>query len=104
MTPETYESILDRIRATPDTPAENIAECGYCHFKWDDTIPTELTPAPSGRCPNEYNHVFPDETEREILLDDLKTLVSAIPEEIQDDATYFASQRLLRFIENHSDK
>jgi hypothetical protein len=60
--PETYESILDRIRATEDTPQENIAECGHCHFRWDDTISTELTPAPSPRCPNEYNHVYPSET------------------------------------------
>ena len=60
MRPETYESILDIIRATPDTPKENIAECGECHFRWDDTIPTELTPAPSARCPNEYHHVYDD--------------------------------------------
>lgn len=62
MRQETYESILDSIRATPDTPAGNIAECGHCHFRWDDTISTELTPAPSARCPNEYNHIYVGDT------------------------------------------
>jgi hypothetical protein len=56
MTPETYATVLAEIRATPDTPPQNIAMCGACGFRWDDTKSTRLTPAPSARCPNEYNH------------------------------------------------
>jgi hypothetical protein len=52
----TYEAILDKIRATPATPRENVATCGACGFSWDDAISTSFTPAPSARCPNEYNH------------------------------------------------
>ncbi len=60
MTEETYNAVLGVIAANADTPAENIVTCGACGFAWDDTIPTGLTPAPSARCPNEYNH--PEET------------------------------------------
>jgi hypothetical protein len=56
MTPETYARVLAKIKATPGTPPMDIAECGSCGFKWDDTMSTSLTPAPSARCPNEYNH------------------------------------------------
>jgi len=56
MRPETYAAVLGEIRATPDTPEQNIAACGTCGFRWDDTIVTSLTPAPAARCPNEYNH------------------------------------------------
>jgi hypothetical protein len=57
MTQEAYENMLRAIAVTESTPPANVAECGACHFKWDDTISTAWTPAPSGRCPNEYNHV-----------------------------------------------
>lgn len=30
--------------------------CGHCGFTWNDALMTSLTPAPAGRCPNEYNH------------------------------------------------
>lgn len=30
-----------------------IATCGECGRSWDDSIPTGMTPAPSGRCPFE---------------------------------------------------
>jgi hypothetical protein len=30
-----------------------IVTCGNCGRSWDDTISTEWTPAPSGRCPFE---------------------------------------------------
>lgn len=32
------------------------ATCGTCGRSWDDTISTSMTPAPSGRCPFEYEH------------------------------------------------
>lgn len=56
MTPETYARVLESIRATESTPGKNVAACGSCGFRWDDTLSTDLTPAPAGRCPNEYNH------------------------------------------------
>lgn len=60
MTPETYARVLAEIEATPTTPRENVAVCGECGFAWDDTKSTSLTPAPSARCPNEYNHCDTD--------------------------------------------
>lgn len=57
---EAYEQVLAEIRATPGTPPGNVAECGTCGFRWDDTIVTSLTPAPAARCPNEYNHAEED--------------------------------------------
>lgn len=56
MSPETYDSILEFITATPATDQDAIATCGECGFRWNDRIATSLTPAPAGRCPNEYNH------------------------------------------------
>lgn len=57
MTPEAYARILALIAASDaNTDLRDIMECGVCGFRWDDSIPTELTPSPAGRCPNEYNH------------------------------------------------
>jgi hypothetical protein len=56
MTPKAYETVLRLIEATPETDPRNVAECGACGFRWDDAMPTTLTPAPAARCPNEYNH------------------------------------------------
>lgn len=41
----------------PDDPnAKAPTTCGTCGLTWDDAIPTQLTPVPSGRCPFEYFH------------------------------------------------
>lgn len=40
----------------PGEPAKDRATCGNCGRSWDDAIGTELTPAPSARCPFEYYH------------------------------------------------
>lgn len=42
-------------------------------------------------------------TQREQLLADLKLLVGLIPEEVQGDTSYFASQRLYEFINHHAE-
>lgn len=42
-------------------PVVALAQCGHCHFVWNDELSTQLTPPPSGRCPNEYNHVHMDD-------------------------------------------
>lgn len=68
MTPETYASVLDEIRATDETDPANVAECGACHFRWDDSVITSLTPAPSARCPNEYNHEEEEEKEEAVSM------------------------------------
>ena len=60
MTPWAYAQVLDEIRATEDTDPRNVAECGACGFRWDDSKSTALTPAPAARCPNEYNHECED--------------------------------------------
>jgi hypothetical protein len=36
--------------------AGTLATCGTCMRSWDDSIPTSMTPVPSGRCPFEYYH------------------------------------------------
>jgi hypothetical protein len=40
----------------PGQPATDPVTCGTCGRSWDDAIPTDWTPAPSGRCPFEYYH------------------------------------------------
>lgn len=48
----------------PLKPGENPpgkTTCGSCGLSWDDDKPTTWTPAPSGRCPFEYFHVYPKE-------------------------------------------
>ena len=42
-------------------PKVIVATCGHCGFSWNDALITSVTPTPSGRCPNEYGHVYPDE-------------------------------------------
>jgi hypothetical protein len=37
------------------------AQCGTCGISWNDAKPTGWTPAPSGRCPFEYDHDEYDE-------------------------------------------
>jgi hypothetical protein len=44
--PALARAVLDRRAAT----------CGTCNRSWDDTVSTSVTPAPSGRCPFEYEH------------------------------------------------
>lgn len=39
-------------------PIIEIVECGTCGFRWNDALITGITPAPSGRCPNEYGHDY----------------------------------------------
>lgn len=33
-----------------------IATCGHCGRSWNDAAVSSITPAPSGRCPFEYEH------------------------------------------------
>lgn len=40
----------------PAPPGADIVTCWTCHRSWDDSLPTSLTPAPSARCPFEYEH------------------------------------------------
>lgn len=43
-------------------PIVEVATCGTCGRSWNDAAISSVTPAPSGRCPFEYDH---DEPERE---------------------------------------
>lgn len=48
----------------PLKPGENPpgkTTCGHCNLSWDDDIPTEWTPVPSGRCPFEYFHIHDED-------------------------------------------
>ena len=45
----------------PNQPAEDRCTCGHCGLSWDDAICTGITPTPSGRCPFEYFHVYPED-------------------------------------------
>ncbi len=62
MTPETYSEVLRLIKPTESTDPASVATCGTCGFAWDDSVVTSITPAPAGRCPNEYNHTMNDDT------------------------------------------
>jgi hypothetical protein len=37
-------------------PVKDLATCGTCGLSWNDALMTERTPAPSARCPYEYEH------------------------------------------------
>lgn len=52
--------VLDARRYAARVPAADIVTCGACRRSWDDAVPTSLTPAPSARCPFEYDHDSPD--------------------------------------------
>ena len=45
----------------PGAEAKDRVTCGTCGLAWDDAIPTSWTPAPSGRCPFEYFHIYEPE-------------------------------------------
>lgn len=44
----------------PVSLAPGMTECGTCGRAWDDTIATEYTPVPAGRCPFEAFHNPPE--------------------------------------------
>jgi hypothetical protein len=39
----------------------DVVTCGTCGRSWNDAAISSLTPAPSGRCPFEYDHEPDDE-------------------------------------------
>ena len=41
----------------------DIATCGHCGRSWNDAAPSIWTPTPSGRCPFEYEHEYPEEVQ-----------------------------------------
>lgn len=41
--------------------AKDKATCGHCGLSWDDGEVTGITPTPSGRCPFEYFHLYPED-------------------------------------------
>ena len=49
----------DVVELAPEDPRATV--CGHCHRGWDDTVSTSVTPTPSGRCPFEYEHEYPEE-------------------------------------------
>lgn len=44
-------------------PKVDMATCGHCGRTWNDALGTSITPAPSARCPFEYEHVYEDDEE-----------------------------------------
>jgi hypothetical protein len=46
----------DKRRRGDELDPHDIATCGSCGRSWDDGQSTALTPAPSARCPFEYEH------------------------------------------------
>jgi hypothetical protein len=51
--------VLDADAYLREHPDADIATCGACMRSWDDAVSTSWTPAPSGRCPFEYEHELP---------------------------------------------
>lgn len=52
--------------------ARAVVTCGECGLSWDDTISTQYTPAPGGRCPFEAFHQM-DEPESEEVDEPIST-------------------------------
>lgn len=48
-------------------PDADVVTCGVCGRSWDNSVSTGLTPIPSGRCPFEYEHVYPEVPKREFV-------------------------------------
>jgi hypothetical protein len=57
---------LQKIAVPTDYPVQPLkvgehpkgeTQCGNCGLRWDDDIPTSMTPAPSARCPFESFHL-----------------------------------------------
>jgi hypothetical protein len=42
----------------PGQSAKDKTTCNTCGLSWDDGIVTEMTPAPSARCPFESFHIY----------------------------------------------
>ena len=42
-------------------PIVDVVTCGVCGRSWNDAAVSDRTPVPSGRCPFEYDHEYPDE-------------------------------------------
>jgi hypothetical protein len=57
-----HEPIPADFEVQPINPKDvaDWATCGYCGLSWDDGKITSMTPAPSGRCPFEYFHIYPE--------------------------------------------
>jgi len=45
----------------PEGTVADWCQCGTCERWWDDSLITSMTPAPSARCPFEYDHDNPEE-------------------------------------------
>ena len=56
------------VPVTPTHPGRvyAVVTCGECGLSWDDTVSTQYTPAPSGRCPFEAFHEMDEPDEDEI--------------------------------------
>lgn len=55
--------VFDVARYVDSHAGADIALCATCHRFWDDAVSSGVTPAPSGRCPFEYQHPAPRKTE-----------------------------------------
>lgn len=55
-------------------PIVDVATCGHCGRSWNDALSSSVTPAPSGRCPFEYEHVYDDAPDYE-MSEDRKALI-----------------------------
>jgi hypothetical protein len=54
--PVGVREILNAKAYRREYPNADIATCGFCGRSWDDSHPSTWTPAPSARCPFEYDH------------------------------------------------
>lgn len=67
---------------------EGFTRCGHCRRAWDDSRSTDLTPAPSGRCPFEYWHRPDKPRSRNELIEGARKHL--------DDETYASEARVRR--------
>ena len=46
----------------------DVMTCGQCGRSWNDAAISQWTPTPSGRCPFEYEHVYPETDDHNMVV------------------------------------
>lgn len=64
---------MDKVKLTPVPGATSrydddgneivdVVTCGHCDRSWNDAAISSITPAPSARCPFEYEHEYREDS------------------------------------------
>src|SRR4051794_34057226 len=75
--------VFDAARYSEDHAGADIATCGACGRSWDDAVGTAWTPAPSARCPFEYDHEDEEESPTRTAIIRVE-LYDALPRDVEN--------------------